>query len=70
MMTQSEFNVRGMTCGGCAQGIVAALRFVPGVSSVEASHADGKVRVQYDPQQVQPAALRTEIEALEYEVVD
>ena len=68
-MERLQLNVKGMSCDGCAQGIVAALRFIPGVNSVEARYAQGTVTVEYDAKKVDPAALRSEIEALEYEVV-
>ncbi len=69
-MERLQLNVKGMSCDGCAQGIIAALRFIPGVKDVEARYADGQVVVQYDASQVEPAALRSEIEALEYEVIN
>ncbi|GAC1658551.1 MAG: hypothetical protein NVS4B13_01710 [Candidatus Elarobacter sp.] len=70
MTEQVQLSVKGMSCDGCAKGIVAALRFVPGVKEVEVRFADGTVKIEYDAAQVQLAALRDEIEALEYEVVD
>ncbi|MFN2461216.1 MAG: heavy-metal-associated domain-containing protein [Candidatus Velthaea sp.] len=70
MIEETELNVKGMSCDGCAKGIIAALRFVPGVKDVEARYVDGKVLIKYDARQVQAATLRSEIEALEYEVVE
>jgi len=33
-----QMNVKGMSCEGCAKGIVAALRFLPGVSDADAKY--------------------------------
>ncbi len=66
---QVEMNVKGMSCKGCAKGIVAALRFLPGVSDVDAKFEGGTVVVQYDPARVDLHTLKSEIEALDYEVV-
>ena len=61
--------VKGMSCDGCAKGIVAALRFVPGVSNVTARYETGEVAVTYDQARVDVATLKGEIEALDYEVI-
>ncbi|GAC1421355.1 MAG: hypothetical protein NVSMB5_14480 [Candidatus Velthaea sp.] len=69
-MEQVQLSVMGMSCEGCAKGIVAALRFMPGVTNVEASYADGRVIVQYDAARIKPKDLCTEIEALDYKVIE
>lgn len=61
--------VKGMSCAGCAKGIIAALRFVPGVSEADAKYETGAVLVKYDPNRVDAATLKSEIQALDYEVV-
>ena len=41
----SELAVTGMTCGGCAKRVAAALEAVPGVTSAEVDHGTGRARV-------------------------
>lgn len=62
--------VKGMSCDGCAKGIIAALRFMPGVMNVDASYSAGQVTVRYDAGKVSSTELRNEIEALDYKVID
>ena len=64
-----QMNVKGMSCDGCAKGIVAALRFLPGVSDVDAKYETGTVTVKYEPTRVGLQTLQSEIKALDYEVV-
>ena len=55
---QTEYRVRGMTCGGCERSMRGALaRVAPGVEA-EISHADDAVRVRgaHDPEDVRRAA--------------
>lgn len=44
-METTVFEVDGMTCGGCEQGIVRVLAALPGVEAVRASHVDRRVEV-------------------------
>ena len=47
-MRQDTLPVSGMSCEHCERTVVAALGALPGVSSVEASHTQGRVVVRYD----------------------
>ena len=51
-----SFPVRGMTCAACAAAIERVLNRFPGVRA-SVNFAGERVRVDYDPGQVQPAAL-------------
>lgn len=42
-MSTVTLKVGGMTCGGCERSIERALSSVPGVRSVRADHATGRV---------------------------
>lgn len=42
-MSTVTLKVGGMTCGGCERSIERALSSVPGVRSVQADHASGRV---------------------------
>ncbi|WFE55242.1 heavy-metal-associated domain-containing protein [Micromonospora sp. WMMD1155] len=44
-MVQSTYQVRGMTCGHCAQSITAELSALPGVENVDVDLGAGNVTV-------------------------
>lgn len=69
-METIRFSVEGMSCDGCARGLTAALRFMPGVTNVDTRYADGEVTIEYDADKVNPTELRSEIGALAYKVID
>ncbi len=47
-MESMTLNVKGMTCGGCVRSVERVLKAIPGVSAVEVSLEDGKVRIDFD----------------------
>lgn len=63
-----RLTVTGLTCGGCEAAVSRALGQLAGVSQVSASHRDSRVDVTYEPDKVEPAAIRARIEALGYAV--
>jgi copper chaperone CopZ len=67
-MQQSEFRVRGMSCGACEQRIAKALARVEGVLRSAADHRAAQVRVVFDPTRTSEHALRSCIEQAGYEV--
>jgi copper chaperone len=67
-METTAFSVQGMNCDGCAKGIGAALRFLPGVASARVRHDPGEAMVTYDPASVSIDQLKREIEELGYAV--
>jgi copper chaperone CopZ len=67
-METVRFAVEGMSCEGCARGIVASLKYLEGVQSAQASPDPGEAWVTYDPACVTVDALRHEIEELGYKV--
>ena len=66
-MTQT-IRVTGMTCGGCENAVKRALGRLPGVASVEASHAGEKVTVEFDESQTNLDAIKSKIATLGYQV--
>jgi copper chaperone CopZ len=60
--------VTGMTCGGCENAVKRAVARLPGVASVEASHLEQRVTVQYDAALVTPEAIAAKINGLGYHV--
>lgn len=63
-----EFDVEGMTCGGCATATKIALEKLDGVRSAEASYDDesaaGRAAVVYDPARVSPERMIEAVEAI------
>ncbi len=60
--------VRGMTCGNCARSVERKLSATQGVSQVSVDLPGAAATVQYDPAQVQPAALADAVRAIGFEV--
>ena len=66
-----EFTVPGeqkIHCAGCEERIGNALRRLPGVGDVQASHQDQRVVVTFDPTQIMPDTVRATLEQLGYHV--
>ena len=47
-METTTFNIKGMTCMGCARSVKNVLERIPGVSDAEVSLEDAQVTLQYD----------------------
>ena len=54
---EAELSIDGMTCGGCANHLTAALEKVDGVVEADVSHEDGKATVRYNADKVDTDAL-------------
>jgi copper chaperone len=59
-----KWHVRGFTCVTCAVGLETLLRQQKGVKSVEASYPNASVTIQFHPDLVNEAALRSDIAEL------
>jgi len=57
-----------MTCGGCENAVKRAVAKLPGVASVEASHAEQKVTIAFDEAQTNLDAIKAKITTLGYQV--
>jgi copper chaperone CopZ len=66
-MTQT-LHVNGMTCGGCENAVKRAVAKLPGVVSVDASHATKMVTVDFDATQTQLDTIKAKIAMLGYQV--
>ncbi len=53
-----DFDVYGMTCGGCSGKVKKALEAVDGVISADISHEEDKATIEYDPAKTGPEALK------------
>lgn len=64
----SVITVGGMTCGGCARRVEAALKNVNGVDSVTVTLRTGEVKVSHDPAVVSETVLRACIASMGYQL--
>ncbi len=69
MTKQVNFNIKGMTCDGCAEHIEHALGQEEGVMEVSASYEKGEAIVKYDPSKVDVEKLSKSIDKTGYKVV-
>ena len=68
-MTETlQLRVTGMSCGGCEQAVVRALKQLDGVDDVTASHVAAAVGVTYDGEKTTAAVIIERIEKLGYAV--
>ncbi|MCL6555341.1 MAG: copper ion binding protein [Burkholderiales bacterium] len=68
MLENITLDVKGMTCGGCANSVKRVLTAIDGVSLVEVDLNTGRVDVNYDPARARPEQLKTAIREAGYEV--
>lgn len=66
---EQQFQIEGMSCGGCVASVEKALKAVAGVGSVSVDLAKGQARVDYDASRTNPTILRQAIEDAGYDVV-
>ncbi len=66
-MKEVVIKVEGMVCGGCENRVKNALQTLDGVNSVEASHENGIVKVNFDDS-VDVNKIKEKIEDIGFEV--
>lgn len=70
-LATAEFDVEGMTCGGCALATEAALKKLDGVARADADYdertGEGRCTVKYDRARVGPDRMIAAIRELGYE---
>ena len=59
MSESVSLNVTGMKCGGCESAVTNKLLAVEGVVSVQASHQDNRVDIEYNEAEASLQTLRT-----------
>ena len=60
--------IKDMHCASCAMRIEGIEDELPGIRQISASYRQGRVKVEYDPQQVGETEIRTAIETLGYHI--
>ena len=61
---------RTIHCGGCENAVQFALRQLPGVRRVEASHKTQRIRLIFDPQMLDIERIRRELDWLGYQIAE
>jgi copper chaperone len=65
-MQTLNFDISGMTCGGCAGSVKRALSKLPGVSQVEVSLQPGSAAVTVDPDHITADQIASALTSLGY----
>ncbi|HEY9103305.1 heavy-metal-associated domain-containing protein [Chitinimonas sp.] len=65
---EQQFQIEGMSCGGCVASVEKALKAVTGVTAVAVDLALGQAKVDYDASRTNPTVLRQAIEDAGYDV--
>ena len=66
-MKTTTIKTSGMHCPSCSMLIEMNVSDLPGIDSVNASHADGVTTVSYDPAKVDATRIAEEIRSAGYE---
>lgn len=61
-MQTTEIKIEGMSCEGCVRNISSVLAALPGVCAAEVSLEKASADVEFDPAQIDRAALCAAIE--------
>lgn len=67
-MSQTVYNVSGMTCGHCESAVTKEVTAIPGVTAVTAVAATGLLTVASE-QPLDDAAVRAAVDEAGYELV-
>ncbi len=68
-MEHVTLTVRGMSCGHCVKAVEGSVGALSGVEKVNVNLADGKVDVEFNPEQVSLEKIKDTIDDQGYEVV-
>ncbi len=68
-MTNTEYTVRGMTCGHCASAVTEEVSKIPGVTGVQVDVAAGRVTVEAE-RPVPGDAVAAAVDEAGYELAD
>jgi copper chaperone len=69
-MQTEHMTVTGMSCGGCASKVTAALNAVAGVQDAQLSLSGGDATIKYDEKLTSPSQLKAAVLSAAYGVKD
>lgn len=67
-MENVTLNVNGMSCGHCVNSVEGSVGNLPGVKTVKVHLSEGKVDVEYNPQEVSLEKIKETIDDQGYDV--
>ncbi|MGZ5257090.1 MAG: heavy-metal-associated domain-containing protein [Burkholderiales bacterium] len=67
-MATITMGIKGMTCGGCVASVQRVLKQLDGVDKVNVSLQQQRATVDYAPERVDPARMRSAVEGAGFEV--
>lgn len=68
-LTVLELPVEKMHCSSCATNIDLALEELPGVKRADTSYQKARLKIEFDPKQVDREAIHRVVEDMGYKIV-
>ena len=68
-LIRQTFPVVGLSCAACAGSVESMLNTASGVARAEVNFATQSALAEYDPEQIQPAQLRTLVQSIGYDLI-
>ena len=68
-MVTTEFNVPSITCSICSGKIKGELKEMEGIETIDIDLKSQQVKVAYNPDEINPQAIKKKIMTMGYEVV-
>ncbi len=68
-LVRQTFPVVGLSCASCAGSVESMLNTASGVIRAEVNFATQSALAEYDPEQIQPAQLRTLVQSIGYDLI-
>ena len=65
-----SFDVKGMTCAGCAMSVESAIKEIQGVRSANVNFAAEKVTITFDPEVTEITSIAETVKQSGYELID
>lgn len=69
-VVDADFLIPNMVCEGCAKKIDEALHAAPGVHEIRPNVHEKRIRVRYEPANIQPEDLKAVVREAGFTVVD
>ena len=69
-MKTKTFQVKGMTCNGCAGTVSNILKMQPGVEKADATYPDNIAEITFDESQISEERMKEVVKMMGYELID
>ena len=67
-MQQVTLDVKGMSCGHCVKSVEGSVGVLPGVSKVQVHLSEGKVDVEFNPNEISLEKIKETIDDQGFDV--